>query len=144
MRYPGHCRFWQTLKDLGFLDETPLPGDGGSISPRQFLAHHLTPRLQFGPQERDLVIIRIRTWGLKDGKKLSVTYDLLDYRDLKTGLFAMNRTVGYTASIGAQMILTGAIRQPGVLSPARDVPAQAVIEQLQTRGMIVQRRAESS
>jgi len=144
MRYPGHCRFWQTLKDLGFLDETPLPGDGGSISPRQFLADHLTPRLQFGPQERDLVIIRIRTWGLKDGKKLSVTYDLLDYRDLKTGLFAMNRTVGYTASIGAQMILAGAIRQPGVLSPARDVPAQAVIEQLQTRGMIVQRRVESS
>ena len=21
MRYPGHCRFWQTLADLGFLDD---------------------------------------------------------------------------------------------------------------------------
>jgi len=142
MRYPGHCRFWQTLADLGFLDETPLAVPGASLSPRQFLVHHLTPRLQFGPQERDLVIVRIHAWGLKDGKKLSVVYDLTDYRDLDTGLFAMNRTVGYTASIAAQLILSGVITKPGVLSPARDVPAGKVLEELQARGMHVERRVE--
>ena len=31
---------------------------------------------------------------------------MIDYRDLDTGLTAMSRTVGYTASIGAQMIAT--------------------------------------
>lgn len=144
MRYAGHCRFWQTLKDLGFLDETPLACNGGTISPRQFLVRHLTPRLQFSPQERDIAIIRIRAWGLKDGRKLTVTHDLLDYRDLETGLFAMNRTVGYTVSIGAQLILAGTITQPGVLSPARDVPARKVLEALQARGMLVERRVEFS
>ncbi len=142
MRYPGHCRFWQTLADLGFLDDTPLSVQGANLSPRQFLVHHLTPRLQFGPQERDIVIVRIHAWGLKDGKKLSVVYDLTDYRDLETGLFAMNRTVGYTASIAAQLILSGVITKPGVLSPARDVPAGKVLEELQARGMHVERRVE--
>jgi lysine 6-dehydrogenase len=142
MRYPGHCRFWQTLVDLGFLDDTPLAMQGTSLSPRQFLVHHLTPRLQFGPQERDVVIVRIHAWGLKDGKKASIVYDLTDYRDLETGLFAMNRTVGYTTSIAAQLILSGAITKPGVLSPARDVPASKVLEELQSKGMHVERRLE--
>ncbi len=144
MRYPGHCRFWETMVDLGFLDDEPLSINGAAISPHQFLVHHLTPRLQFGPQERDVAIIRALAWGLKEGKQLSVTCDLTDYRDLKSGLFAMNRTVGYTVSIAAQMILSGAITQPGVLSPARDVPAGKVLEELQARGMLVERRVESS
>jgi lysine 6-dehydrogenase len=144
MRYPGHCQFWSTLVDLGFLDDTPLAVNGAAVSPRQFLVHHLAPRLQFGPRERDIVIVRVRAWGLKDGKKVSVTYDLTDYRDLETGLFAMNRTVGYTTSIAAQMILSGTITQPGVLSPARDVPAGKVLEELQKRGMSVARRADCS
>lgn len=144
MRYPGHCRFWQTLVDLGFLEDTPLTVNGMALSPRQFLVHHLTPRLQFGPKERDVAIIRAHVWGLKDGRKLSVIYDLTDYRDLKSDLFAMNRTVGYTVSVGAQMILSGTITKPGVLSPARDVPAGKVLEELQARGMRVARRVEFS
>jgi lysine 6-dehydrogenase len=144
MRYPGHCRFWQTMVDLGFLDDEPVAINGAAISPHQFLVQHLTPRLQFGPRERDIAIIRALAWGLKEGKELSVTYELTDYRDLKSGLFAMNRTVGYTVSIAAQMILSGAIIQPGVLSPARDVPAGKVLEELQARGMLVERRLESS
>ena len=144
MRYPGHCQFWQTMADLGFLDDEPLPLNGAAISPRQFLVRHLTPRLQFGPRERDLVILRVQAWGLKDRKKLSITYDLTDYRDLESGLFAMNRTVGYTASIAVQMILSGTITQPGVLSPAKDVPADKVLEELQKRGMQVEMRTEPS
>ena len=142
MRYPGHCRFWQTLVDLGFLEDTPLMINGVAVSPHQFLVKHLSPRLQFGPQERDIVIVRVQAWGLKNGKKASVVYDLTDYRDLETGLFAMNRTVGYTTSIAAQMILSGTIAKPGVLSPARDVPAGKVLKELQARGMHVERRAD--
>lgn len=140
MRYPGHCGFWRTIVDLGFLDDEVPTIDGFSVSPRQFMVHHLTPRLQFEPGERDVVIVRAQAWGLKTGKEHRVVYDLLDYRDLETGLFAMNRTVGYTTSIAAQMVLSGAIDNPGVLSPARDIPAREVLDQLQTRGMCVTRR----
>jgi saccharopine dehydrogenase-like NADP-dependent oxidoreductase len=73
---------------------------------------------------------------------VKVTYDLIDYRDLETGLFAMNRTVGFTASIGAQMILTGKITQAGVLSPVRHVPPREFIEELKARGMRIDYKIE--
>jgi len=142
LRWPGHCQFWRVMVDLAFLEETPENLDGISISPRRFLVRHLEPRLQFQEKERDLVIIQVQAWGLKDGREKTITYRLLDYRDLATGLFAMNRTVGYTASIGAQMILSGKIRKPGVLSPAKDVPVREVLRELEARGMKISRQVE--
>ena len=142
LRWPGHCRFWYTMARLGFLDDEPLAIEGASISPRQFLVHHLTSRLQFREGERDVVILRAQVWGIKAGTRRKVTYDLFDYRDLETGLFAMNRTVGFTASIAAQLVLAGKITARGVLSPVRHVPARLVLDELQRRGMEVHHRAE--
>jgi saccharopine dehydrogenase-like NADP-dependent oxidoreductase len=141
MRWPGHNRFWDAMADLGFLDEAPIRVGGAEISPRRFVVEHLTPRLQFREEERDMVVIRVEAWGLKNGRHLKVAYELIDYRDLTTGLFAMNRTVGFTASIAAQMILSGKICTPGVLTPVRDVPHREVLAELEKRGMQISRRA---
>jgi saccharopine dehydrogenase-like NADP-dependent oxidoreductase len=108
------------------------------------LVRHLTPKLQFAEDERDMVVLRVNAWGIKDGRQRRVTYNLIDYRDLSTGLFAMNRTVGYTASIGARMILTGQITAPGVLSPTRDVPPRDLLRELKARGMKLDHRVEES
>jgi saccharopine dehydrogenase-like NADP-dependent oxidoreductase len=142
MRWPGHNRFWGVMAELGFLDETPAFVAGTTISPRRFVVEHLTPRLQFRDNERDMVIIRVQAWGLKDRKPLRVTYELIDYRDLATGFFAMNRTVGFTASIAAQLILAGKIAKTGLLHPVRDVPAREVVRELEKRGMTIERRVE--
>ncbi len=144
LRYPGHRCFWEVMAQLGFLDDAPLPVDGGSISPRQFLVRHLTPKLQFASNERDVIILRVTAWGLKQGRQRRVTYLLIDYRDLHTGLFAMNRTVGYTASIAAQMILKGQITAAGVLSPTRDVPPNDLLRELKARGMKLEHRLEEN
>lgn len=139
LRWPGHCDFWSKLSDLGFLDDTPLTVAGARITPRDFMVSHLGPRLRFAENERDLVIVMVQARGLKDGKPRTVTLRLLDYRDLDTGLFAMNRTVGYTAAIGARMLLDGTISAKGVLNPARDVPPDALLAALARRGMNVTR-----
>ena len=144
LRYPGHRRFWSVMAEMGFLDDTPLPAAEGAISPRQFLVRHLTPKLQFAATERDMVLLRVSAWGLKDGRRRRVTFNLIDYRDLDTGLFAMNRTVGFTAAIAARMILTGRISAPGVLSPTRDVPARELLRELKARGMDIDHRVEDS
>ena len=73
---------------------------------------------------------------------MKVTYDLIDYRDLESGLFAMNRTVGFTSSIGAQMILSGEITQTGVLSPACHVPPDVFMHELEARGMHIDYKIE--
>lgn len=141
LRYPGHRRFWGTMAELGFLDDEPVSSTI-NISPRRFLVEHLTPRLQFKDHERDMVVLRVKAWGLKDGKKRTVTYDLIDYRDLTNGFFAMNRTVGYTTSIGAQFILDGTITTPGVLSPTRHVPPLRLLAELKQRGMYIEHTVE--
>lgn len=140
LRWPGHSRFWQVMSDMGFLEDTAL--EGTDLSPRRFLVRHLTPRLQFREKDRDVAILRVCVWGMKDGKKRKVTLDMFDYRDIETDLFAMNRTVGFTASIAAQMILSGKITKPGVLSPARHVPPSEMLAELEKRGIHVKLRTE--
>lgn len=140
MRWPGHNPFWNAMAELGFLDETPERIGGVDLSPRRFVVEHLSPRLQFADGERDLVVIRVEAWGLKNRQPLRATYELVDYRDLATGLFAMNRTVGFTTSIAAQLILSGRVRNAGLLNPAADLPAAAVVEELKQRGMNIERR----
>jgi saccharopine dehydrogenase-like NADP-dependent oxidoreductase len=55
----------------------------------------------------------------------------------------MNRIVGFTSSIAAQMILDGRIERRGVLSPVRDVPARAFLTELERRGMQAHRVEEA-
>ncbi|MBC7358186.1 MAG: saccharopine dehydrogenase NADP-binding domain-containing protein [Desulfacinum sp.] len=142
LRWPGHNALVNALSELGFLEDAPVDVGGCSVSPRQFLVHHLTPRLTFADDERDVVILLARAWGLKGGEPRRVSYWLMDYRDLETGLFAMNRTVGYTAAIGAQLILNGTITRRGLLNPARDVPPDVLLSELERRGMTVQKQVE--
>jgi lysine 6-dehydrogenase len=60
---------------------------------------------------------------------------LIDRRDLATGLTAMNRTVGFTASIGAQLIGRGVVDKRGLLSPVTDIPYDIVVNELANRGI---------
>lgn len=142
LRWPGHSKFWRTMVDLGLLEDNAIRINDTDISPRNFLTQWLTPRLQFKENQRDLVLLRVAAWGIKEGEKVKITYDLSDYRDFETGLFAMNRTVGFTASIAAQMILEGKITEPGVLSPVKHVPARDFIEEIKKRGMKINYRIE--
>ena len=140
MRWPGHCDFWRIMSKMGFLNDQPVLIDGVEVSPFKFVSAHLSPQLQYRNDERDVVILRIHAWGLKHGRRTNVIYDLVDYRDLKTGFFAMNRTVGFTASIAAQMLLDGTISETGLLSPIRHVPSQALIDELEQRNVTIQYR----
>ncbi len=142
LRWPGHSKFWRTMVDLGLLEDNTIEINNADISPRAFLTNWLTPRLQFGETERDLALLRVEAWGIKKGKKVKITYDLFDYRDLETGLFAMNRTVGFTSSIGALMILAGKITRPGVLSPVKHLPPREFIEEVKKRGIKIDYRIE--
>jgi saccharopine dehydrogenase-like NADP-dependent oxidoreductase len=62
---------------------------------------------------------------------------VIDRRDLETGFTAMNRTVGYTAAIGASLIGRGALSKRGILSPLRDVPYELFREELSQRDIRV-------
>jgi saccharopine dehydrogenase-like NADP-dependent oxidoreductase len=142
LRYPGHCAFWKKLVDLRFLDDEPITVGSAEVVPREFLYSLLEPQLQYSENERDVAFIRIDARGLKAGRRTRIVYDLIDYRDLSTGLMAMNRTVGFTASIGAQMIVRGDIARRGVLSPTRDVDSDTLFGELRKCGIRISRSEE--
>lgn len=133
MRWPGHCEFWKKLVDLHLLDDEPVMVDGAPVDRKHYLAAAIEPYIRLGEQERDLAIIRIIASGWKNGKKTRLVYQMIDERDLESGLTAMSRTVGFTAGIGALLIGTGKINKCGVLSPVSDIPYDLLVKELAKR-----------
>jgi lysine 6-dehydrogenase len=139
LRWPGHCAFWKKLVDLHLLDDEPVKVDGAPVDRRRYLTAALSPHLRYEEGERDLAIIRIDVCGSRGGQSMRAVHQVIDRRDLATGISAMSRTVGFTASIGAHMIGTGEISKRGLLSPVRDVPYARLVEELARRGIQVTR-----
>jgi len=135
LRWPGWSAFWRPLKQLGFLTDQPIEVAGCKVTPHQFVSALVEPQLQYKESEKDLVVMQNIFEGVKDGVKKRLTMNLLIGRDLESGLFAMNKGVGYPASIVAQMLASGEINTPGLLSPAVDIPAEKFIAELSKRGI---------
>jgi len=144
LRWLGHAAFWKKMVELGFLKEEPILVNGTEISPRQFVHDLIEPQIHYAPDERDVAGIRIDVRGLKDGKNKRIIYQMIDRRDLETGLLAMQRTVGYTASIGAHMLLRGDIKKHGLLTPTSDIPFEKFIAELKKRNIIITREEMDS
>jgi len=143
MRWPGHSALWKQLVDLNFLSDEPVKTLPFELTPHQFMVKHLEPQLQYEKNERDIVAMRNIIVGQKEGRRKRIIYDMLDMRDLETGLFAMNRTVGYTASIVAQMIANGEIKKKGLLTPIRDIPYRQFLDEIKKRGISIQEKIET-
>ncbi|MBP6874697.1 MAG: saccharopine dehydrogenase NADP-binding domain-containing protein [Candidatus Eisenbacteria bacterium] len=139
LRYPGHCDFWRAIVALHLLDEEPVRMNGVEVDRLQYLVTALTPHLQYEENERDMAILHIEARGMHDGKPAREGYRLIDRKDLETGLSAMSRAVGFTASIGAHMIVEGSIERRGLLSPVNDVPCEPFLAHLERRGIQVKR-----
>jgi saccharopine dehydrogenase-like NADP-dependent oxidoreductase len=135
LRWPGHCAVWRTLVDLHLLDEEPVIVGGIPVDRYDYLAAALEPHLQYAPDERDLGVLRVEVEGRRAGVRTLVVSQVVDARDLETGLTAVSRLTGFTASIGAQMIAAGGIANRGLLSPIGDLPLPPLAEALESRGI---------
>jgi saccharopine dehydrogenase-like NADP-dependent oxidoreductase len=143
LRWPGWCDFWKPMKQLGFLDDTPVKGLPCELTPNEFMTKLLAPRLQYKKDEKDLAVMLNEFEGLKDGKRILMTCSLSIERDLNTGLMAMSMGVAYPACIVAEMIVKSIIEKKGVLSPAKDIPPDLFMAELKKRGIMVKISNES-
>ena len=138
LRWPGWSAFWRPLKQLGFLSNQPVSGFDCKVTPFDFLDRFLGPLLEYQADEKDLVAMINIFEGLIDNKKIRFTSTMLIERDLDTGIMAMSKGVGYTAAIVARMLAKSVIKEKGVLSPLKHVPADAFMSQLKKRGIQIQ------
>ena len=140
-RLPGHCAFWDVMVKSGFLDTTSVAVDGVPVVPMAFTAALLAsqPQFQYAPGEQDIAFIRVDVSGLRKGTGRRVVLDLVDTADAATGFTAMQRTVGFTLSLGARLILDGTLPRRGLITPL-DVPYALVFPALERHGMRVERQ----
>jgi len=136
LRYPGHAKAMETIRDLGLLGLEPVDVKGHRVIPRDVFIALASPRLT-KPTGKDLVALRIVVRGTKQGAAKAVTYELVDRYDEKHGISAMMRTTGYSLSITGMMQARGEVKPAGVHTPDECIPAERYIAELAKRGVDV-------
>lgn len=134
LRYPGHAKLMEAIRDLGLLELEPVDVKGVRVAPRDVAIAAMAPRLT-KPKGKDLVALRVTVKGKKEGKANTISFELVDRYDEERGVSAMMRTTGYSLSITGQMQARREIGPPGVHTPDECVPAEAYISELGKRGV---------
>jgi len=137
IRYLGHCEKFKTLLDLGFAKEEKIQVGDQQVAPRDLLASLLLEKLPING--KDVVLVKILSKGMKDGKNLSFDYTIIDYYDEENDITSMMRTTAYPISITAQMLEDGAISRRGVFCPEEIVPCTVFFEELKKRDIQIKK-----
>jgi len=138
LRYPGHAKAMETIRDLGLLELEPVEVKGHRVVPRDVFIALASPRLT-KPTGRDLVALRIVVRGKKKGADKTITYEVIDRYDEQHGISAMMRTTGYSLAITGMMQARGEV-EPGVHTPDEGIPAERYMTELKKRGIDVRVR----
>ncbi|HVA58233.1 MAG: saccharopine dehydrogenase C-terminal domain-containing protein [Gemmatimonadaceae bacterium] len=134
LRYPGHAKIMEAIRDLGLLEQQPINVKGVQVSPRDVAVAAMGPRLT-KPESADLVALRVIVTGKKDGKPKTFEWELVDRYDEAHGISAMERTTGYSLAITGLMQARGQVAVMGVHTPDEAMPAEAYIAELGKRGI---------
>ncbi len=134
LRYPGHVAIVRPMRELGFLDLTPINVKGHQIVPRDAFIAVVTPKLN-KPEGRDLVALRIIVSGTKHGKPLTTTFDLVDYFDEVHHISAMMRTTGYSLALTGLIQARRQVIHFGVTTPDEGMPFDHYVDGMRARGI---------
>lgn len=136
LRYPGHARIMEAIRELGLLELQPVDVKGMKVVPRDLVVAAMGPRLT-KPDGHDLVALRVFAEGIKGGKPKKIGWEMVDYYDEDADISAMERSTGYSLSITGQMQARGEIGKAGVFTPDEAIPAQKYIDELAKRGVMI-------
>ncbi len=138
LRHPGNLRQLRAFYDLGLWDLTPIQAGGVEVVPREVFHALFEPKVTF-LDDKDMVIVRVKALGKKDGQDAEALVELIDYFDEETGFTAMERATGWSAAIVAQMMARGQTPR-GAGGVESLVPARPFVDELGRRGLNVSER----
>jgi len=141
IRWPGHYDKIKTFKECGFLNDEPIICGHSKIAPRKFLTALLEPVLKLEANQRDMTLVRVNSYGTLNGKETTYSYELVDYKDLETGILSMARATGFTGSILVDMINKGQFGETGIVMPEQiggdPILFEQMIEEYKKRNIII-------
>jgi len=135
LRWPGNFNQLRAFYDLGLWELNSIRVAGQEIIPRDVFHALFEPKVTF-PEDKDLVIIRVKVVGKKDGNPAEAYAEVIDYFDENTGFTAMERGTGWSAAIVAEMMARGETPR-GAGGVERMVPAKVYVDSLRVRGIQV-------
>jgi lysine 6-dehydrogenase len=138
LRHPGHFAQLRAFFDLGLWDLDPIQVGDAQIVPRDLFHALFEPQVTF-PEDKDLVIVRVKALGKKDGQEAEALVEIIDYADEQTGFTAMERGTGWSAAIVAEMMARGDTPR-GAGGVETMVPAGPFVGELRRRGLNVTER----
>lgn len=129
-------RFWMTfsqkylthlrvLENVGMTSIEPIEVNGVKIAPIEFLSKVLPDPSSLGPRTKGKTCIGCDIVGTKDGQKKRIfIYNSCDHQECyqEVSSQAISYTTGVPAMIGAQMILRGLWKKPGVWNMEQNDP----------------------
>jgi lysine 6-dehydrogenase len=136
LRYPGHLQKLRAFWDLGLWDLKPVLAGKNEVVPREVFHALYEPKVTFpsDPEKsKDIVLVRIKAQGKKDGRTAQALVELVDRFDEETGFTAMERTTGWDAAIVAEMMAHG-LTPRGAGGVESFVPAVTFMKELRKRG----------
>jgi lysine 6-dehydrogenase len=140
LRWPGHYQQLRAYWDLGLWSLEPIRVGEQTIVPRDVFHALFEPKVTF-PGDKDMVLIRVKAVGEKDGAPAQAILDLVDYYDETTGFTAMERTTGWDAAIILAMATRGQTPR-GAGGVETFVPAGPFVDELRRRGFQITQRVE--
>ncbi|MFX0205295.1 MAG: saccharopine dehydrogenase family protein [Candidatus Hodarchaeota archaeon] len=140
VRHPGHYIQLKTMNDLGLFDPEPIEVANARVTPRAVLAELFEPKVTF-PEDKDMVVIRVKCLGEKDGGPAQAQVDLMDFYDEETGFTAMERTTGWDISIVAIMMANRQTRK-GAVPLELAISSTDFVHELQRRGIFVSEKID--
>ena len=118
LRYPGHIEYIKVLKESGFFDDDSIEVNGTQVSKLDFTSKILFKQWKLEENEEEFTVMRVSLKGLdKDGKEVSIEYDLYDEYCKQTNTSSMARTTGYTATAAVNIVLENLFTEKGVFPP---------------------------
>jgi lysine 6-dehydrogenase len=135
LRWPGHFAQLRAYWDLGLWDLKPVKVGKQKVVPRDVFHALFEPKVVF-PGDKDLVIVRVKAYGKKDGREAEAFVEMIDYFDDITGFSAMERGTGWSAAIVAEMMAKGGAPR-GAGGVEKMVPAGPFVAALRERGIQV-------
>ncbi len=132
VRHTGHYAQLKTMNDLGLFAPDVINIGGIKVKPRDVLTKLFEPKISF-PNDKDIVVIRVKCIGEQNNRPAQVQLDLIDYYDENTGFTAMEKTTGWDISIVAIMMTDGK-SQKGAVPLELAISSTDFVKELRRRG----------
>ena len=133
IRYKGHCQQVSLMHELGLMSQEQVKLKGGKVVPRDLLIHLLDQKL--AKEEPDVILLRVTVTGVKDKEPRQFVWEGIEFSDQAERLSAMMRMTAFPASIIAQMIARGDIKERGVVRQETSVPVKLFLAEMESRGL---------